>query len=152
MKDPLSSVMAVGDQGGRVCADIGSSHSTAGGNMYQVFKDKGLIFQETTLVMSLANSQQTTSKDFLSSVGLVLDVKNACWYFWDNPIHEYPLGEELDTPSIAEKMSSNTCQLREVEGEKLTSVQMEKLNLLLEKYQPGEYIFMASHPLCNISQ
>ncbi|GFX59355.1 uncharacterized protein TNCV_4633131 [Trichonephila clavipes] len=46
--------------------------------------------------------------DFLSSAGLVLDVKNTCWYFWDNPIHKYPFGEELDTPSIVEKMSSNT--------------------------------------------
>ncbi|GFT65299.1 transposon Ty3-I Gag-Pol polyprotein [Trichonephila clavipes] len=54
--------------------------------------------------------------DFLSSAGLVLDVKNACWYFWDNPTHKYPFVEELDTPSIAEKLSSNTCQLREGEG------------------------------------
>ncbi|GFW32645.1 transposon Tf2-11 polyprotein [Trichonephila clavipes] len=53
---------------------------------------------------------------FLSSAGLVLDVKNTCWYFWDNPAHKYSFGEELDTPSIVEKMSSNTCQLREGEG------------------------------------
>ncbi|GFW16909.1 uncharacterized protein TNCV_2760371 [Trichonephila clavipes] len=69
--------------------------------------------------------------DFLSSAGLVLYVKNTCWYFWDNPTHKYPFGEELDTPSIVEKMSSNTCQLREGEGESLISAQMEKLNLLL---------------------
>ncbi|GFV39204.1 uncharacterized protein TNCV_1157891 [Trichonephila clavipes] len=31
--------------------------------------------------------------DFLSSAGLVLDVKNTCWYFWDNPTHKYPFGE-----------------------------------------------------------
>ncbi|GFS77682.1 hypothetical protein NPIL_602621 [Nephila pilipes] len=96
--------------------------------MYQVFKDKGLIFQETTLTMSLADGQQTTGEvfttqvmieiegrsvltrfiilpkakgnqtlllpktkgtrtDFLSSAGLILDVKNACWYFWDNPTY-----------------------------------------------------------------
>ncbi|GFV54531.1 retrovirus-related Pol polyprotein from transposon 297 [Trichonephila clavipes] len=77
--------------------------------------------------------------DFLSSAGLVLDVKNTCWYFWNNPTHKYPFGEELDTPSIVEKMSSNTCQLREGEGESLTSVcvcaQKEKLNLLLESFQ-----------------
>ncbi|GFY25349.1 transposon Tf2-8 polyprotein [Trichonephila clavipes] len=53
--------------------------------------------------------------DFLSSAGLVLDVKNTYWYFWDNPTHKYPFGEELDTPSLVEKMSRNTCQLREVE-------------------------------------
>ncbi|GFS97865.1 uncharacterized protein TNCV_2018211 [Trichonephila clavipes] len=46
--------------------------------------------------------------DFLSSAGLVLDVKNTCWYFWDNPTHKYPFGEELNIPSIVEKMSSNT--------------------------------------------
>ncbi|GFV43769.1 uncharacterized protein TNCV_4609271 [Trichonephila clavipes] len=53
--------------------------------------------------------------DFLSFAGLVLDVKNTCWYFWDNSTHKYPFGEEMDTPSIVEKMSSNTCQLREGE-------------------------------------
>ncbi|GFS73126.1 retrovirus-related Pol polyprotein from transposon 297 [Nephila pilipes] len=112
---------------------------------------QGLIFQETTLTMSLAYGQQTSGEvfttqviieiegrsvltrfiilpkakgnrtllgtDFLSSAGLILDVKNASWYFWDNPTLKYPFGEELDTPSIAEKMSSNICQLREGEGE-----------------------------------
>ncbi|GFY20531.1 retrovirus-related Pol polyprotein from transposon opus [Trichonephila clavipes] len=133
--------------------------------MFQIFKDKGLLFQETTLAMSLADGQQTTGEtlttqimveiegrsvltkfiilpkakgnrtllgnDFISSAGLVIDVKNTCWYFWDNPTHKYIFGEELDTPSIVEKTSSNTCQLREKEGESLTSAQKEKLNLLL---------------------
>ncbi|GFX83127.1 uncharacterized protein TNCV_4987211 [Trichonephila clavipes] len=90
---------------GRVCADTGSSHSIAVERMFQIFKDKGRLFQETTLAMSLADGQQTT------------DVKNTCWYFWDNATHKYPFGEELDIPSIVEKMSSNTCQLREGEGE-----------------------------------
>ncbi|GFX23155.1 uncharacterized protein TNCV_2933191 [Trichonephila clavipes] len=96
---------------GRVCADAGSSHSIAGERMFQIFKDKGLLFQETALEMSLADGQQTTGEalttqvmveiegkstvlaefiillkakgnrillgtDFLSSAGLVLDVKN----------------------------------------------------------------------------
>ncbi|GFT09901.1 uncharacterized protein NPIL_296491, partial [Nephila pilipes] len=125
---------------GRVCADTGSSHSIAGEKMYQIFKDKGFIFQETTLAMSLADGQQTTGEVFTTQVmieiegrsvltkfiilpkakgnrillGLILDVKNACWYFWDNPTHKYPFGEELDTTSIAE-MSSNTCQFKEGE-------------------------------------
>ncbi|GFW55167.1 retrovirus-related Pol polyprotein from transposon 297 [Trichonephila clavipes] len=60
--------------------------------------------------------------DFLSSASLVLDVKNTCWYFWDNPTLKYLFGEELDIPSIVEKMSCNTCKLREGEGESLTSV------------------------------
>ncbi|GFV71563.1 hypothetical protein TNCV_15201 [Trichonephila clavipes] len=30
--------------------------------------------------------------DFLISAGLVLDVKNTCWYFWENPTHKYPFG------------------------------------------------------------
>ncbi|GFX69011.1 uncharacterized protein TNCV_4945111 [Trichonephila clavipes] len=141
---------------GRVCADTGSSHSIAVERMFQIFKDKGLLFQEITLAMSLADGQQTTGEvlttqvmeeiegrsvltkfiilpkakgnrtllgtNFLSSAGLVLDVKNTCWYFWDNPTHKYPFGEELDTPFIVAKMSSNTCQLREGEGESLTSV------------------------------
>ncbi|GFY46652.1 uncharacterized protein TNIN_302581 [Trichonephila inaurata madagascariensis] len=136
---------------GRVCADTGSSHSIAGERMYQVFRDKGLLFQETTLAMSLADGQQTTGTDFLSSAGLVLDVKNTCWHFWDNPTHKYPFGKELDTPSVAEKMSSNTCQLREGEGESLTSAQKEKLNLLLESFQNifeigGEATTMLDHP------
>ncbi|GFY79722.1 uncharacterized protein TNIN_393321 [Trichonephila inaurata madagascariensis] len=154
---------------GRVCVDKGSSHSIAGERMYQVFRDKGLLFQETTLAMSLADGQQTTGEalttqvmveiegrsvltkfiilpkakgnrtllgtNFLSSAGLVLDVKNTFWHFWDNPIQKYPFGKELDTPSIAEKMSSNTCQLREGKDENLISAQKEKLNLLLESFQ-----------------
>ncbi|GFY36025.1 retrovirus-related Pol polyprotein from transposon 297 [Trichonephila clavipes] len=84
--------------------------------MFQIFKDKGLLFQETTLAMSLADGQQTTGEALTT---------------------QYPFGEELDTPSIIEKMSSSTCQLREGEGESLTSVcaQKEKLNLLLESFQ-----------------
>ncbi|GFY71003.1 hypothetical protein TNIN_80831 [Trichonephila inaurata madagascariensis] len=38
--------------------------------------------------------------DFLSSAGLVVDVKNTCWNFWDNPTHKHPFGEELDTLSV----------------------------------------------------
>ncbi|GFU54735.1 SCAN box domain-containing protein [Trichonephila clavipes] len=66
--------------------------------------------------------------DFLSSAGLVLDTKNTCWYFWDNPTHKYPFGEELDTPSIVEKMSSNTCQLREGEGGEATNILEHHIN------------------------
>ncbi|GFW01469.1 transposon Tf2-8 polyprotein [Trichonephila clavipes] len=152
---------------GRVCADTGSSHSIDGERMFQVFKDKGLLFQETTLAMILADGQQTTGEalttqvmveiegrsvlikfiilpkakgnrtllgtNFLSSAGLVLDVKNTCWYFWDNPTHKYPFGEELDTPSIVEKMSSNTCQLRE--GEDTVSAQRFK-TLAIDLFGP----------------
>ncbi|GFY64521.1 hypothetical protein TNIN_137491 [Trichonephila inaurata madagascariensis] len=90
---------------------------TSGERMYQVFKDKGLLFQETTLAINLADHQQTTgevltTQELISSAGLVLDVKNACWYFRDNFTHKYPFGEELNPPYIAE-MSSNTCQLKE---------------------------------------
>ncbi|GFW83127.1 transposon Tf2-8 polyprotein [Trichonephila clavipes] len=171
---------------GRVCADTGSSHSIAGEKMFQIFKDKGLLFQETTLAMSLSDRQQTTGEalttqvmveiegrsvltkfiilpkakgnrklleiDFSSFAGLVLDVMNTCWYFGDNPNHKYPFGEELDTPSIVEKMSSNTCQLRKGEGESLTTAQKEKLNLLLESFQNvfepgGEATKILKHPI-----
>ncbi|GFX49569.1 uncharacterized protein TNCV_4902111 [Trichonephila clavipes] len=47
---------------GRVCADTGSSHLIAGERMFQIFKDKGLLFQETILAMSLADGQQTTGE------------------------------------------------------------------------------------------
>ncbi|GFW33281.1 uncharacterized protein TNCV_2859591 [Trichonephila clavipes] len=126
---------------GRVWVDTGSSHSMAGESMFQIFKDKGLLFRETTLAMSLADGQQITGEalttqvmveierrsvltkfiilpkakgnrtllgiDFLSSAGFVLDVKNTCWYFWDNPTHKYPFGEELDTPSIVEDVQQH---------------------------------------------
>ncbi|GFV88063.1 uncharacterized protein TNCV_3242131 [Trichonephila clavipes] len=101
---------------GRVCADTGSSHSIAGERMFQIFKDKGLLFQETTLAMSLADGQQTT--------GEVLTTQ----YFWDNPTHKYPFGEELDTPSIVEKMSSNTCQSREGEGGEASNILEHHIN------------------------
>ncbi|GFX97989.1 transposon Tf2-8 polyprotein [Trichonephila clavipes] len=147
---------------GRVCADTGYSHSISGERMFKIFKDKGLLFQETTLAMSLADGQQTTGEglttqvmveiegrsvlakfiilpkakgnrtllgtDFLSSAGLVLDVKNTCWYFWDNPTHKYPFGEELDTLYIVETMSRNTCQLREGEGGEATNILEHHIN------------------------
>ncbi|GFS93968.1 uncharacterized protein NPIL_178601 [Nephila pilipes] len=47
---------------GRVFADTGYSHSIAGEKMYQVFKDKGLIFQETTLAMSFNRPQVRPSQ------------------------------------------------------------------------------------------
>ncbi|GFR19138.1 uncharacterized protein TNCT_510191 [Trichonephila clavata] len=170
---------------GLVCADTGSSHSIPGEKMYQIFKDKGLLFQETTLAISLSENQQTTGEalttqvmieiegrsvltrfiilqkakgnrtllgtDFFSSAGLVLDEKNACWYFWDNPTHKYPFGEELDTPSIAEEMSRNTCQLREGEvaswpriSSKLSVVDCALVKHLIElcsflEHIPSEY-------------
>ncbi|GFS75473.1 uncharacterized protein NPIL_618661, partial [Nephila pilipes] len=198
---------------GRVCADTGSSHSIAGEKMCQIFKETTLAMSLadgqqspgeffTTQVMIEIEGRSVLTRfiilpkakgnrtllgtDFLSSAGLILDVKNACWYFWDNPTHKYPFGEVLDTPSIAEKMTSNRCQLREGEGESLTSFHKKKLNLLLESfqnvsepggeattilrqqdrrkfyadkkrkaaptYQPGEHVFVASHPLSNAAQ
>ncbi|GFY74767.1 hypothetical protein TNIN_497771 [Trichonephila inaurata madagascariensis] len=44
-------------------------------------------------------------------------------------------GTILNTPSIAEKMFNNAFQLREREGESLTSVQKQTLTLLLESFQ-----------------
>ncbi|GFX15746.1 retrovirus-related Pol polyprotein from transposon 17.6 [Trichonephila clavipes] len=76
--------------------------------------------------------------DFLSSAGLILDVKNTCWYFWDNPSHKYPFGEELDTPSIAEKMSSNICQLKE--GEECLPVKKEILRKEIEDFLEKDII------------
>ncbi|GFS77651.1 uncharacterized protein NPIL_501541 [Nephila pilipes] len=53
---------------GRVCVDTGSSHSTAGEKMYQVFKDKGFNFQETTFTMCLVDGQQTTVEALITKV------------------------------------------------------------------------------------
>ncbi|GFV66903.1 uncharacterized protein TNCV_1610951, partial [Trichonephila clavipes] len=53
---------------GRVCADTGSSHSIAGERMFQIFKDKELLFQEPTLAMSLADGQQTTGEALTTQV------------------------------------------------------------------------------------
>ncbi|GFY67768.1 retrovirus-related Pol polyprotein from transposon opus [Trichonephila inaurata madagascariensis] len=65
------------------------------------------------IILPMAKGNRTLlGTDFLSSAGLIIDVKNASWYFWDNPTQKYPFGEESDIPSIAGKMSSNTCQLR----------------------------------------
>ncbi|GFT80231.1 hypothetical protein NPIL_190531 [Nephila pilipes] len=61
-------------------------------------------------------NQTLIGTDFISSAGLVLYVKNTCRYFWYTLTHNYAFGEELDSPFIAEKISSNTCQLKEGEG------------------------------------
>ncbi|GFS59380.1 hypothetical protein TNCV_3725301 [Trichonephila clavipes] len=68
------------------------------------------VLTKFIILLKAKENRTLLGTDFLSSAGLVLDVKNTCWYFWGNPTHKYPFGEELDTPSIVEKMSSNTCQ------------------------------------------
>ncbi|GFV00683.1 uncharacterized protein TNCV_1385041 [Trichonephila clavipes] len=61
---------------GRVYADTGSSHSIAGERMYQVFKDKGLFFQETTLAVSLADGQQTTGEALTTQVMVEIEERS----------------------------------------------------------------------------
>ncbi|GFV55676.1 hypothetical protein TNCV_278971 [Trichonephila clavipes] len=92
----------------------------------------------TTLALSLADGQQTTDEAPTTQFcwfGPRCE-EYLYWYFWDNPTHKYPFGEELDTPSIVEKMSSNTCQLREGKGESLTlRPEGRNFNLPLESFQ-----------------
>ncbi|GFT93636.1 uncharacterized protein TNCV_2755011 [Trichonephila clavipes] len=58
---------------------------------------EGRSFLTKFIILPKAKGNRTLlGTDFLSSAGLVLDVKNTCWYFWDNPTHKYPFGEELD--------------------------------------------------------
>ncbi|GFU12234.1 uncharacterized protein TNCV_4600391 [Trichonephila clavipes] len=60
---------------GRVCADTESSHSISGERMYQIFKDKGLLFQETTLAMSLSDGQQTTREALTTQVMVEIEIE-----------------------------------------------------------------------------
>ncbi|GFX17540.1 hypothetical protein TNCV_3411401 [Trichonephila clavipes] len=94
-----------------------------------------LVLTKFIILPKAKGNKTLLGTDFLSSAGLVLDVKNTCWYFWGNPTHRYPFGEKLDTPSIVEKVSSKTCQLRKGEGESLISAQKEKFKLQLESFQ-----------------
>ncbi|GFV29941.1 retrovirus-related Pol polyprotein from transposon 297 [Trichonephila clavipes] len=66
---------------GRVCADTGSSHSIAGERMFHIFKDKGLLFQETTLAMSLANAQQTTGEALTTQVMVEIEGRSVLTKF-----------------------------------------------------------------------
>ncbi|GFU53386.1 uncharacterized protein TNCV_2610701 [Trichonephila clavipes] len=75
--------------------------------MYRVFGFRTPFFRKP-VALSLADGP---SPDH-SSAGWVLDVKNACLVLLGQSTHKYPFGKELDIPSIAEKMSSNTCQLK----------------------------------------
>ncbi|GFY77489.1 hypothetical protein TNIN_109001 [Trichonephila inaurata madagascariensis] len=58
--------------------------------------------------------------DLCSSDGLILDVMNACWFFWETIIPTSTHLVKNWTPSKSEKMSCNTCQLREGEVTSLT--------------------------------
>ncbi|GFS65414.1 hypothetical protein NPIL_75991 [Nephila pilipes] len=49
--------------------------------MYQVFKDKGLIFQETTLTMSLADDQQTKGEVFTTQVMIEIEGRSVLTRF-----------------------------------------------------------------------
>ncbi|GFT44578.1 retrovirus-related Pol polyprotein from transposon 17.6 [Nephila pilipes] len=49
----------------------------------------GRSVQTKFIIFPKAKGNRTLlGTDFLSSAGLILDVKNACWYFWDNPTHK----------------------------------------------------------------
>ncbi|GFX72149.1 retrovirus-related Pol polyprotein from transposon 17.6 [Trichonephila clavipes] len=73
--------------------------------------------------MILADGQQTTGEALTTQF---------CWF--GSRCEEYLL-VLLGVLLLVEKMSSNTCQLREWKGESLSSAQKEKLNLLLESFQ-----------------
>ncbi|GFY51189.1 uncharacterized protein TNIN_421411 [Trichonephila inaurata madagascariensis] len=66
---------------GRACVDTGSSHLIAGEKMYQVFRDKGLLFQETTLAMSLADGQQTTGEVLTTQVMVEIEGRSVLTKF-----------------------------------------------------------------------
>ncbi|GFU16853.1 SCAN box domain-containing protein [Trichonephila clavipes] len=51
------------------------------------------VLTEFIILPKAKGNRTLLGTDFLSSAGLVLDVKNTCWYFWDNPTHKYPFGE-----------------------------------------------------------
>ncbi|GFX17738.1 uncharacterized protein TNCV_475381 [Trichonephila clavipes] len=66
---------------GRVCADTGTSHSIAGERMFQIFKDKGLLFQETTLAMSVADGQQNTGEALTTQVMVEIEGRSVLTKF-----------------------------------------------------------------------
>ncbi|GFT79428.1 hypothetical protein NPIL_497251 [Nephila pilipes] len=49
--------------------------------MYQVFKDKGLVFQETTIAISLAEGQQNTDVAFTTQVMVEIDGRSVLTRF-----------------------------------------------------------------------
>ncbi|GFV33851.1 uncharacterized protein TNCV_1820381 [Trichonephila clavipes] len=168
---------------GRVCADTGSSHSIVGERMFQIFKDKGLLFQETTLAMSLADGEQTT--------GFLVEDKHDCWSeklpfirFALNTAKCETTGQtaaflnfsrELRSPSevvndirviiqkdnfvpeitpYLKKFATFSTQIREVVEEQQDSRKFyaDKKRRAAPTYQPGEHVFVASHPLSNAVQ
>ncbi|GFT59165.1 hypothetical protein NPIL_555061, partial [Nephila pilipes] len=59
------------------------------------------------LEMSLAEGQQSTGEALTTQVIVEIERRSVLNSYWDNPTHKKPFGEEMDTLSIAEKMSSN---------------------------------------------
>ncbi|GFU43315.1 transposon Tf2-6 polyprotein [Trichonephila clavipes] len=49
--------------------------------MFQIFKDKGLLFQETTLAMSLADGQQTASEALTTQVMVEIEGRSVLTKF-----------------------------------------------------------------------
>ncbi|GFU79711.1 retrovirus-related Pol polyprotein from transposon 17.6 [Trichonephila clavipes] len=92
--------------------------------------------------LSLTDGQQTTGEALTTQMMVEIEGRSVLTKFLILPKAkgnktllgtDFLSSAELDTPSIAEKTSSNTCKLRE--GENLTSAQKEKLNFLLESFQ-----------------
>ncbi|GFU98656.1 hypothetical protein TNCV_3654871 [Trichonephila clavipes] len=101
----------------------------------------------TKFIILAKGNRTLLGTDFLSFAGLVLDVKNTCWYFWDNPTHKYPFGEKLDTRSIVEKMSSNTCWEPPVGNpSKMSSNQGEKQQISWSTTLTREIVLLSLYP------
>ncbi|GFY16454.1 uncharacterized protein TNCV_2350971 [Trichonephila clavipes] len=73
----------------RVYADTESSHSIAGERMFQILKDKGHLFRETTLAMSLADGQQTIGEALTTQV--MVEIKGNLYSL--DQIHNSPKGK-----------------------------------------------------------
>ncbi|GFW07664.1 hypothetical protein TNCV_3917971 [Trichonephila clavipes] len=102
-----------------------------------------VIAMELIILKNAKGNRTLLGIDFLTAVGIVLDLQGKQWYFTETSHRKYNFVKA--PPNINAHLTVDTephpCQLRENEGTHLSLTQRKEINSLLEKYeecfQPG---------------
>lgn len=106
---------------------------------------EGRSFQITLFALPTARDNRTLlGTDFLRGAGIVLDLLNHRWFYYDNPKQKFRFeDDEFSTAEYSENaVEVNTLLLRENEGKHLSREQRSELNELIRQFEdvfrPGE--------------
>ncbi|GBM08854.1 Retrovirus-related Pol polyprotein from transposon 297 [Araneus ventricosus] len=117
-------------------------------------KVEGKVVPTELIVLPKAKGSRTLlGTDFLQSAGIVLDIFNGKWNFWENPqIRKRSV--ETSSSVIKVPEASSFVNLRSEEGTHLTKEQRTQINFLLQEFKScfepgGEVTTFSEHRITN---